>query len=316
MKKVLSFGCSTIAHNNAYICVGGNQIGIIDRSSGMVLKTIKGVKNITSLKMNDEYIYAKTTNGIYYIFDLKTQELQYKDYCRERLNTSHDGKFFLYEREIILDVLKLKDEVFYLIKYDFVSRVCEKVCVSKFGYSRKDWCVDFIDRKAYILFVEKCCLNHSQTNSYISIVNIDTLEIEAEIPLIFEYGVIPIGLVNTHSILLNNMQIIDTSSLERILLDSYNCFRDETCGYFVRMEMAYEKLLILVFSKCVFIYNLLSGNMIQKCDCQYGHNAMCIDEKIYIATWEGLFLVEKTENSAQTQSITHDKWKTVDGSVS
>lgn len=290
MKKISRLGCGEITYNSRFICFGGNQIGIMDRFSESVLDSLKGAKNITSLQIDDEYIYAKTTIGIYHMFNLESRELQYRDYYRKKKDTSHDGKMLLYEKGIILDILTLKDGLYYFLKCDLVSHIFKSVCISKANYSLKDWCVDFLDRKAYILFLERCCLNHSETNCYISVVNIDTLQVEEEIPLIYAYGIFPLGLVNKHSVLLNNMQIADVYSSERFLLDTYNGFRDKTCGYYVRMNCMSEGKMILVFSKCVFIYDLITGNLIKKIDSQYVSNAMCIDDKIYIATWNGLYL--------------------------
>lgn len=293
MKKILSFGCDAIAYNDTLICSGGNQIGLVDRSSGLILGILKGARNIISLQVDSEYIYAKTTAGIYCVFDLKSKELKYKNYCRDKKNTSHDGKFFLYDKCIILDILKLKDDFYYLIKYDITSCVYEKVCISKNNFVCKDWYVDRYERKAYVLLLETCCLNHLQTNCYITVINIDDFQIEEENPLTFEYGIIPIGFAEKDAILLNNMQIADVISSKRFLLNSQNYFKDKASGYFVKMKFMSEKQIILIFSECVLIYDLSSSNLIKKYDCQYGANAACIDDKTYFATWNGLFVTDE-----------------------
>ena len=96
MKKVLKFGCGSIAYNNDYIFAGANKIGIIDRKTNNVCGFLSGMRNITSISMDKQYVYAKTTTGIYGAFNLETQELEYKGYCREKKNTSHDGKIFCF----------------------------------------------------------------------------------------------------------------------------------------------------------------------------------------------------------------------------
>lgn len=294
MKKILHFGCGVIAFNDEYVCAGGNKIGIFNSSSNEVCGLLTGAKNIISMAMDDEYVYVKTTNGIYSMFDLKTHALQCNGYCQDRKNTSHDGKFFLYERGVILDVIALKDDFYYLIKYDLELHNYQKKCITKSNFSYKDCWVDSSQKKAYILFVEKCCLNHPQTNCYIFVINTVNLQIEKEIPLTFEHGVFPIGLISTNSLLSNNMHIVNFLSMERTLLDSHNFFQDPTCGYFVRMNSLSPERLILVFSNRILIYNLMDNNLMYQYDCRFGENAVCVDNKVYIATWDGFFEVENT----------------------
>ena len=293
MKKILSFGCGVITCNEKYIAAAGNKIGLVNRATGEICGTLTGVRNVTDIKLNDGYVYAKTTTGMYYMFDSETQELQYKGYCCEKRNSSHDGEFHVYAKGIILDILSLKDEQYYFVKYNFTLQKHEKVSVAKSNFSCKDWWVDYQRRKAYILFLQKCCLNYSQTNCCISVVDIDNLQITEEKTIIFENGIMPIGLINTHSILLNNMQIYEVDSLEKENLGSHNYFQDKSCGYFVRMHSDGNKNLILIFSKCVFVFDLTTKKMYKSYPCQYGDNAVCIDGKIYIATWDGLFLADE-----------------------
>lgn len=290
MKKIFPFGCGKIAYNEKYICAGGNQIGVLERADGKSLGTITGMKNITSLTIDDDYVYVKTTIGTYAMFALDTKERKYNGYCRIKMNASHDGKFFLYEKGIILDVLRFKDENYHLVKYNFASDSYEEVCTTKLGFTKKDWRVDYAERRAYILFVETCYLNHPQTNCSIVIINIDTLQIEEELQLAFKDKTVPIGFVNNKEILLNNMQIFNIRTAKQKLLDTHNLFSDETCGYFAKMNTLSDEKLILVFSKHIFLYDVLNGTIIKDFACQYGSDAVYIDGKIYLATWDGFFL--------------------------
>lgn len=290
MKKILNFGCGAIAYDEKYIVAAGNKIGLIERATSKACGTLTGRNDITDLKIKDGYAYAKTSLGTYYMFDLTTQKLQCNGYCREKKNSSHDGKLYVYTIGIILDVLSLKDDQYYLVKYDFTSKKHEKICVAKSNFSCKDWWVDYQKRRAYILFLEKCCLNQPNTNCYISVVNIDNLEMEVETSIILDHGIMPVGLINTQSILLNNMQMYDIPSSKKTVLDSTNHFKDTSCGYFVRMNSDESRNLILIFSKCVFIFDLMTKKLYKSYACQYGDNAIYIDGKIYIATWNGLFL--------------------------
>ncbi len=288
LKKLLNFGCGSMAYNQRYLGVAGNQIGLIDRVTGEVSKW-HGAENIASLQMDDEYIYEKTTSGTYYVFNLETKVLQYKGYCREKKSSSHDGKFFLYAKGIVLDVLSFKNGERYIVKYNLETQTYERTRVSASNYVCKDWYVDYDARKAYLLFTETCCLNHEQTNCYISSVNIDTLQIETETLLSFEHGVFPIGLLHTNLVLLNNMQIADTAAPKRICMDSNNYFQNKTYGYFVRLHIQPNRQILFVFSKGVLFYDYNVQKLLRVYPCQYGDNAMCLDGKIFIATWNGLF---------------------------
>lgn len=293
MQRILNFGCGAIAYNAQYIAAGGNKIGLVNRISNEMCGTLAGKKNITALRMNDGYVYAKTTAGIYSMFDLETQQLQGTGYCREKKNSSHDGKFYVATKGILLDILSFKDGQYYFMQYDFISQKYEKVCVAKSNFTCKDWLVDDQERKAYILFLEKCCLNHSKTNCYISVVAIDTLQIQAEKSIAFEHGVVPIGLINTHSVLLNTMQIYDMDTSEKTALDSNTDFQNTDYGYFVRMRLAENSHLILIFSKRVLVFDLTTNKLCQSCAYQYGHDAIYLDGKTYIATWDGFFLADE-----------------------
>lgn len=296
MEKLLRFGCGSMAYNQRYLGVAGNQIGLIDRVTGAVSKW-RGAKNITSMQMDDAYIYEKTTSGTYYVFDLKTKSLQYKGYCREKKATAQDGKFFLYEAGVVLDVLFLKDDAYYFVKYNLETQAYEKRRVCDSDCFCTDWFVDYAERKAYLLFTEKCCLNHPQTNCRISVVNIDTLQIETETPMTLAYGTVPIALIDAHSVLLKNMQIVDTNTGTFVPLNLRVQASADLYGYYVRTHVSPHNWLLLVFSKCVLLYDLVANVLLKSYTCQYGDNAICLDGNIYIATWDGLFTDSVTEIS-------------------
>ena len=292
MKKVLKFGCGSIAYNNDYIFAGANKIGIIDRKTNNVCGFLSGMRNITSISMDKQYVYAKTTTGIYGAFNLEPQELEYKGYCREKKNTSHDGKIFCIESGVILDLLSLKDENKYAVKYNIFTKSYEKVCLSNSNFHCYSWNVDFQSRKAFYLFVKTRRSKHEKTNCIFKTVNVDSLEIESEIAFDFENGIFPKRLINSHSVLLSNMQIADIYTKERYMLDSVNRFNNPDCGYFVSMSVSSKNNLILVFSNAVFVYDIEKRVLLNRYDCVYGSAANIIDERIYIGTWDGLFVIE------------------------
>lgn len=295
MKKILKFGCGpTIAYNKNFICSGANKVGIIKRSTNEVCGFLTGIKNISSISMDDEYAYVKTTTGIYGMFDLESQSLECRGYCRDRQNDSHDGDFFCVDKGVVLDVLTFKDENWYAVKYNFYTKSYEKVFLlnNSFHCGSRFKEIDYAKRKLYFLFKEKCCLNKPQTNCHLSVVNVDNLTVESELDFSFEYGVFPIALINSHLVLLNNMEVADVYTGERFLLDSYNYYKASESGYFVCLGNSTDNNLILVFSKVILVYDMEKRQLIKKYECKYGFGAAQIDDKFYITTWEGLFLVE------------------------
>lgn len=294
LEKLLRFCCGSMAYNQRYLGVAGNQIGLIDRVTGAVSKW-RGAKNITSMQMDDAYIYEKTTSGTYYVFDLQTKSLQYKGYCREKKATAHDGKFFLYEAGVVLDVLSLKDDAYYFVKYNLETQAYEKRRVCDSDYFCTDWFVEYAERKAYLLFKEKCCLNRPQTNCRLSVVNIDTLQIETEIPMTLAHGTVPIALIDAHSVLLKDMQIVDTNTGTFVPLALNVQTQADSRGYYVRARTLPHNRLLLIFSKCVLLYDLSAHTLLKSYPCQYGDNAICLDGNIYIATWDGLFTETEPE---------------------
>ena len=291
MKKILRFDCGEIAYDEKYIAVTGNRVGLIDRTTDEVLNVItKAGKNIIGMKIMDGYIYTKTTVGTYYMYNLKENELAGYGYCKERQNTSFSGNIFVYSKGVILDILPLKDEQYYLVKYDFLSKTYEKVCIAKANYCCRDWLIDYQEREVYILSLEKNWMNQAQTNCYISVVNIDDLRIKTVITVNLKKSTTPIMLIDKTNILLKDMKIYNTDSKEMRIFNSYDCLNDRSLGYLSSFYLDGKENLILTFSNRVLIFNLKTGELYKSYPCQYGDSAVLIDGKVYIATWKGLFV--------------------------
>ena len=58
------------------------------------------------------------------------------------------------------------------------------------------------------------------------------------------------------------------------------------------MSVSSKNNLILVFSNAVFVYDIEKRVLLNRYDCVYGSAANIIDERIYIGTWDGLFVIE------------------------
>ena len=121
MKKILNFGCSSIAYNENYICVAGNIIETINRDSFKEKYRISDCRNIISLDIDAQYIYAKYTSGHYFLFELETGSLVAKEKCVEKENSSNDYNFFKIETGVILDILISKNGDVYAVKYDLLK---------------------------------------------------------------------------------------------------------------------------------------------------------------------------------------------------
>ncbi len=292
MKKILKFGCGPIAYNDNFICSGGNKIGVINPETDEVCATLTGIKNISSLSMDEKYIYAKSTTGVYGMFDLETNSLIHKGSCRGREYTSHDGDFFCINEGIILDILSFKDKNIYAVKYNFFTNDYEKVFLTDNNFTCYNRIFDNTERKIYFLFTENCCLNKKQTNCRFFIINVDKLIIEKEFSINFEFGIFPVSLIHSQYILLNNMEILDIITNKRFLLDSNNYYKSSESGYFLKARLTGTNL-ILVFSETIFIYNFEKRQLTNKFNCEYCFNAKIINNKLYIATWNGLFLIDK-----------------------
>lgn len=295
MKQLLKFGCGPITYNSSYICSGGNKIGIVDIKTDESCATLTGIKNITSLSMDEKYVYAKSTSGVYGMFDLETNSLIHKGSCRERKDSAHDGKFFCIGEGIIVDIIRLKDNNWYVVKYNFFTNSYEKQFITDDNFFCGKRILDYKNKLLCFLFEEKFTNNNkgNRIKRYYA-VNIDDLSVESAIDLNLETGIL--GLASPRSVLLTNMKIVDVFTNSGFLLDTHNYYLDKSVdlGHFRNLEFTEEKHLILVFSNSVLFYNTEKCQLIKKIDCEYGSNGTIINNKLYIATWNGLFLVDES----------------------
>ena len=59
MKKMLNYYCDEIGYNNETIAVGANKITLLNRFDGTEIHSFKGIKDIASLKLDEDYVYVK-----------------------------------------------------------------------------------------------------------------------------------------------------------------------------------------------------------------------------------------------------------------
>lgn len=294
MKKLLKFGCGPISYNDNFICSGGNKIGVLDIETNEICATLTGIKNISSLSMDKKYVYAKSTNGVYGMFDLESNSLVYKGSCRDRKDTSHDGTFFCVDEGVVLDIIQLKDNNWYVIKYNFFTNNYEKQYITNNDFYCQNRILDYDKKLLCFWFIEKGTYNNNgnRIKLYYA-VNIDDLSVESEMNLNFETGIL--GLISYHSVLLTNMKIVDIFTNSGLLLDTHNYYLDKSIdlGYFCNFGLTENSHLILAFSKSILFYNTKKCQLIKKIDCKNGFGGAIINNKLYIATWNGLFLAEE-----------------------
>ena len=293
MKQLLKFGCGPIAYNDNFICSGGNKIGIIHPETDEVCATLTGIKNITSLSMDEKYVYAKSTTGVYGMFDLETNSLIHKGSCRGRKDSAHDGTFFCIGEGIVLDIIQLKDNNWYVVKYDFSINSYEKQYITNNNFYCVNRILDYDKKLLCFCFQEKDTYSNmgNQIKRYYA-VNIDDLSVKSEIDLNPETGIM--GLVSPHSMLLTNMKIVDIFTDSSFILDIHNYYLDKSIdlGYFCNFGLSENNHLILAFSKVVFFYDTEKRRLIKKIDCEYGFGGAIINNKLYVATWDGFFLAD------------------------
>ena len=126
MRKILNFGCSSMDYNKDYICFAGDQIGLIDKSNGNLLFKISSVKNIISVCIDEKNIYAKKTNGTYYIIDIPTHCIIEKINLMGKYSEAQDFPIYLLRDGVIFDLLNLENGELCAIKYDFYKKTQEK----------------------------------------------------------------------------------------------------------------------------------------------------------------------------------------------
>lgn len=303
MKKMLNYYCDEIDYNNETIAVGANKITLLNRFDGTVIHSFKGIKDIASLKLDEDYVYVKSTSGLYYMFSLENYQIINKGQCKEKMPSSHDGKFFVYEKGKVLDILDFKDKCYYLIKYNFFTTKYQKLCVSESDFYCRNWRVNYNQSKAYLLFTKKQIVKNPKIECYLSIIDFDTMLVEKNICFSMSCDKRIMGLLSDTSILLNDFSIyhIDTQEYDRLNFDIN--FVDKTYGYFVTINYCSKtNKLLVVYSKKVLLFDLKSKEFISDYSAEYIDNAEYIDGKVYIATWNGLF-VDDIENNTSDGSV-------------
>lgn len=299
MKRILTNGCSSISYNNNYICTCGNKIGVINRKTDEVYSFYTPLRNIISTSMDEQYLYVKTSNGIYGAVNIEAKEIEYRGFCREKDNTSsHDYKFFCIEKGVVLDVLDLKDNKMYAVKYNLINKSFEKLFLVNHDYYCCDWNVDYKNQKACFLLVETNSYDKPKTNCSYQIIDLKSFNIESKINLSFEHKTNPKCLIGSHMLLLDTMEIVNLYTNDRFLLDVNNQFYNTNNGYFCRCKLSIKHQLILVFSEKVFVYNIENQQLLFSYDCKYGSCAEQIDDKIFIGTWDGLFIAQETQGDS------------------
>lgn len=295
MKKILKIGCGSISYNEDYICAGGNRIGFIDRKTNEVCHLLSGIKDVISTSIDEEYLYVKTTNGIYSAYNLKKQEFEFKGFCKEKRRTSHDNKFFCINNGVILDVLDLEDSNWYAIKYNLIKNSYEKLFLINQKYYCCDWNIDYKNQNAVFIFVETNSSDKIKTNCVFLVMNLKKFEIVSKTSLVFEHNITPKCLINSNNLLLSNMEIINIYTNKRFLLDESNQFDNINNGYFNGYSLSIKHELLLIFSKKIYIYDIKNKSLLYDFDCEYGSTGALIDNKIFIGTWNGLYLLENMQ---------------------
>lgn len=292
MKKIAKFGCGEICYNGQYICTGGNKIGVIDPKTDKICATLTGIKNISSLSMDENYVYAKSTSGVYGMFDLKTFTLTQKGSCRARERTAHDGDFFCIDEGVVLDVLTFKDENMYAVKYNFLMDKSEHVLLTDNMFTCFHRVYDKNERKAYFLCREKSIVVKPSVYCQFYIINVDDLSTE-KLDLTFDKGDnIPRYLVTSDLILINGMELQNIHTGERFPFGFSECIKNDIHGYFRKAKL-FGDILILVYSETILLFDMQKKKFIKEYHCDYCENAVLINNKLYISTWNGFFLADE-----------------------
>lgn len=291
VRKILNFGCSSIDYNNDYICIAGDKIGLIDKSNSNLIFKVSGIKNIISVCMDNKNIYAKKTNGTYYVIDILTHSIIEKITPIGKYEGAQDFSIYILRNGVIFDLLNLDNGQFCAITYDFNKKKQVTLTIPiNLNYS----CVNYVveNEKIYLLFKERFCENDDILKcSYIAI---DTVKMEIRDRLCFSFkrSSFPLGLISKEWILLKNMQIVNIHTLNR--LEKLNGIENEATeyGYFYKIIPIDNNSFILLFSKAVFVYDLQKNKLIKNFFGEYFSSALRIDNKLYIGTWEGTFETE------------------------
>lgn len=291
MKKILNFGCSSISYNEDYICAAGNVIELISRESNKKVYRISGCKNTISTAIDSKHIYAKNTSGQYFVFDLETGLLISKTKCREKENSSNDYNFSRIENGVIFDILISKSGDTCAVKYDLLKNSYEELYLADNNFRCKNYILN--NDNAYFLFTEKCFLNKEKPKCIYFEVDFRSMKIKTEKIFSLENAVCPLALVSSHSILTKDKEIVDINTLERFPTILKKYFENNDLGYKYSIIPARKEDVILVYSKKVLVYNLKFNEITNNFKSEKGDCCSCaeiIDSKLYVGTWNGLFI--------------------------
>ena len=291
VRKILNFGCSSMDYNKDYICFAGDQIGLIDKSNGNLLFKISSVKNIISVCIDEKNIYAKKTNGTYYIIDIPTHCIIEKINLMGKYSEAQDFPIYLLRDGVIFDLLNLENGKLCAIKYDFYKKTQEILTIPiGSNYS----CVNYVveNEKIYLLFKERYCKSRDIIECPYIVIDQKKMEITDRTCFSFESTNFPFGLVSKEFILLKNLQIVNIYALNRFGIRNEIGHEINKYGYFYKIIPIDKNSFILVFSKAVFVFDLQENKLIQKCSGKYLSSALCVDHKLYIGTWEEVFEVQ------------------------
>lgn len=297
MRKILNFGCSSIAYNDKYICAAGNIIVTLNRDDFKEKHHISGYRNIISLDIDSQYIYAKNTSGQYFLFDLETGSLITKGKCVEKENSSNDYIFFRTETGVILDILVSKSGDTYAVKYDLLKNSYEKLYLTDNNFRCKNYILN--GNKAYLLFIEKCFINKEKPKCIYFQIDLKSMKIIKETTFSLEHSDNPLALVSPNFILTEGKEIIDINTLEKYPTRLKEYFKNNDLGYKYRIIPKSSESIILVYSKEVLVYNLNLDKIICNFKCEKGDCCSCaeiIDSNLYVGTWSGFFVATPENN--------------------
>lgn len=297
MKKLLNFGCSSIAYNDKYICAAGNIIGTLNRDDFKEKHRISGYRNIISMVIDSQYIYTKNTSGQYFLFDLKTGSLVTKGKCVEKENSSNDYNFFRIETGVILDILISKSGDTYAVKYDLLKSSYEKLYLTDNNFRCKNYILN--GNKAYFLFIEKYFMNKEKPKCIYFQIDLKSMKIIKETTFSLEHSDNPLALVSSNSILTEDKEIIDFNTLEKYPTRLKEYFKNNDLGYKYRIIPKSNESIILVYSKKVLVYNLKLNEITDNFNCEKGDCCSCaeiIDNNLYVGTWNGFFVATPENN--------------------
>lgn len=285
MKNFKNIG-GAIAYNDQYICIGSNKIYIIDRTSLEVQGVLCGERNISCMKMDKQYVYTKTTSGIYCMFDLQTGEEVHRGTCREKKDYAHDEAFFLDREGVILDLIRLKDNRTYLVRYDLVAQNYEKVCLSTSDFISMywSWFVDKARNRAYILFVEIGCMGKPKTCGFLQSVNLNRFAVEQTLDFTFDHQTAVKGLLNESVVVLDTMETVNLYTGERKMLDEKLAFKKDSRNYSLVVHHLFDDRLLLLFPEKVWLYDLQRDRLLKSYPCSnWALDAQVLDSKLWIS---------------------------------